>query len=347
MTTTHTPTPATPDRITAWEKSLSRKFNRWNDGTIGRIGATFLHRIIEALHHSLSPFTEAQENYVSTYLTHRFLSDMDLNQWYDMLREGRWYEVVEQILPTEKGTPSHTTDKDWEMALRRRFTGWKVDMSGDGSVKKVLGLCVRDRILRALEIPCSPLTHDQRDTVRRVVGNMDEGAITEVFDMLKAGDWLEAIRSVLPLSPYDEDIYIRSSLRDIMKHWDDDFHGGALVALLNRLRLAEKNFGRAENTRTANNGASQGQYAKTLDIVQSSGTGKSRLVSEMAKKLMSITFVLRKPGETGFPPGDTEVFNYLLGGNPYRMQDAHTRAMCLLAGTFFVSQYPPAPRSWY
>jgi len=347
MSAASTPASATSDAIHAWEKTLSRQFKRWNDERIGEFAANFLECISTALNHSLSPFTAAQGDYVITSITERFPTDMDFNQWYDMLREGRWYDVVEQILPMKKGTLSYATGEDWEIALRRRFTGWKVDMSGDDSVKKVLGPCVRDRILRALEIPGSPLTHDQRDTVGRVVGNMDEKTITVVFDMLKAGDWLEAIRSVLPLSPYDEDITIRSSLRDIMKHWDDDFQGGALVALLNRLRLAEKNFGRAENTRTANKGASQGQYAKTLDIVQSSGMGKSRLVSEMAKKLMSVTFVLRKPGETGFPPGDTEVFNFLMEGNSNSMQHAHTNAMCLLGGTFFVSEYTSVIGSSY
>jgi len=55
----------------------------------------------------------------------------------------------------------------------------------------------------------------------------------------------------------------------------------------------------------------------------------------MAKKVMTISFVFRKPGETGFPPGDKEILDFLLAGNSQSVQNTHMRAMSLLGGTFF------------
>ncbi|KAF9509680.1 hypothetical protein BS47DRAFT_1365066 [Hydnum rufescens UP504] len=58
-------------------------------------------------------------------------------------------------------------------------------------------------------------------------------------------------------------------------------------------------------------------YENTLDcgntsIIQSSGTGKSRTVHEMANLVFTIPFNLRKAGSTGFPAADGAVREYLI-----------------------------------
>ncbi|KAI0275398.1 hypothetical protein BC834DRAFT_852618 [Gloeopeniophorella convolvens] len=54
-----------------------------------------------------------------------------------------------------------------------------------------------------------------------------------------------------------------------------------------------------------------GSYRPYSPIVQSSGTGKSRLVDEFAKTHFSIPITLREPDSMGFPPGDVNVREYL------------------------------------
>jgi hypothetical protein len=164
--------------------------------------------------------------------------------------------------------------------------------------------------------------------------------ISEVFDMLKAGQWLKGVIMLGSLR-----FETRASHKDIMEHWADAFQGDALTVWSNRLIRAEQIFQRAEEGVRKNPKKIIGHYAKTIDIVQSSGMGKSRLVSEMAKKVMTISFVLRKPGQTGFPPGDMEVLDFVLAGNSISMQNTHMRAMCLLGGTFFEGQCSSISRS--
>jgi len=43
------------------------------------------------------------------------------------------------------------------------------------------------------------------------------------------------------------------------------------------------------------------QYSKTFDIIQSTGMGKSRVVHEVGFEIMSISFVLRRSDQAGFP----------------------------------------------
>ncbi|KAI0275350.1 hypothetical protein BC834DRAFT_45359 [Gloeopeniophorella convolvens] len=52
-------------------------------------------------------------------------------------------------------------------------------------------------------------------------------------------------------------------------------------------------------------------YAPYCPIIQSSGTGKSRLLDEFAKTHLSIPINLRNPNTTGFPPADVNLRRYL------------------------------------
>ncbi|TFK66223.1 hypothetical protein BDN72DRAFT_860060 [Pluteus cervinus] len=53
-------------------------------------------------------------------------------------------------------------------------------------------------------------------------------------------------------------------------------------------------------------------YAKYVPIIQSSGTGKSRTVDELGKSNLVIPMNLQKPHSKGFPPPDSEVYDYLV-----------------------------------
>jgi len=73
-------------------------------------------------------------------------------------------------------------------------------------------------------------------------------------------------------------------------------------------------------------------YVKMIPVIQSSGTGKSRLMDEISKDFLSVSFVLRHPGEDGFPPGDTEITGFLT--RPFDTEaQLHARVAAFLAGT--------------
>lgn len=69
---------------------------------------------------------------------------------------------------------------------------------------------------------------------------------------------------------------------------------------------------------------------RAVSIVQSSGTGKSRLVDEISKSFLGISFALRLDGETGYPPGDHEITRYLRSSDHAR--DIHVNFVGLLVG---------------
>ncbi|KAF8246830.1 hypothetical protein K440DRAFT_661732 [Wilcoxina mikolae CBS 423.85] len=75
-------------------------------------------------------------------------------------------------------------------------------------------------------------------------------------------------------------------------------------------------------------------YCKLIPIIQSSGMGKSRLVDETSKDLFTISFTLRSGEESGYPPGDPEVTEYM--DSSLEMGDAHmhARAAALIAAAF-------------
>jgi hypothetical protein len=353
MTTISAPNSASSDRVKGWESALSRIYTDWNHEE-REFKMFFMFECVKAaFEHPLSPFEAAQNAMTNKALGNG--SEMDINQWYRMLQAGKWHEVVEQLLPTRfeenattDGTPPVVTDEDretanrpWETVLCKRFTGWEVDMSGDDPMMEAVWPSLKSRLLWALELPSSTLSPSDKDTIRQAMKTVDASTISEVFDLLKAGQWLKGVIQLGSLS----EVETSDSLKDIMKHWADDFQGVALTVWGRRLIRGERIFERAERAVKKDPKKAIGHYAKTIDIVQSSGMGKSRLVSEMAKKVMTITFVLRKPGQTGFPPGDKEVLDFVLAGKSKSMRNTHMRAMCLLGGTFFEGQYSSIPRS--
>jgi hypothetical protein len=347
MTTISAPDLAPPDPTREWERAVSAVFTDWNHEGMGQKRGTMYQRVAKALEHSLSPFTFMSTDQMWKVCTDIIEgSEMDVNQWYAMLRAGKWHDVVNQVLPVpfeenatrDRMPPPFVTVEDletanleWETALRKRFTGWEVDMSGDDPMKEVVWPSLKSRLLWALQLPSLTLLPNHKDTIRQAMKTVDAETIKEMFDLLKAGEWL---KGVIELGS-TEGVGNSGSLRDIMAHWADTFQGCTLELWRRRLMRMEKTFQQAQQKMDDNQETNLGYYAKTIDIVQSSGMGKSRLVSEMAKEVMTISFVLRTAGETGFPHGDKEILDFVLAGDCTSVKDTHMRAMCLLGGTFF------------
>ena len=80
-------------------------------------------------------------------------------------------------------------------------------------------------------------------------------------------------------------------------------------------------------------------YAKSMTIIQSSGTGKSRLLDELSKELLTISFVLRHPcKDVEWPPGDHEITDFLTCSTEYK--ELIARAVALLAAALAQCKEP-------
>ena len=112
----------------------------------------------------------------------------------------------------------------------------------------------------------------------------------------------------------------------LYREWRSEFIGSSIDILRNLVLDEEEDFG-------------TNYYAKTIPIIQSSGTGKSRLLDEIGKEFLTMTFILRRPMEDGYPPGDSEITMFLIGKGELITTKArlnavlHARAVALLAGT--------------
>ncbi|KIL61713.1 hypothetical protein M378DRAFT_42226, partial [Amanita muscaria Koide BX008] len=85
------------------------------------------------------------------------------------------------------------------------------------------------------------------------------------------------------------------------------------------------------------------RYARYLAIVQSSGTGKSRMIEELSKKHLVIPVNLRGPRESGpglkylsgYPPPDKKAPTYLSG--TVSQKEARVHAVAFLRVVFQVA----------
>lgn len=119
---------------------------------------------------------------------------------------------------------------------------------------------------------------------------------------------------------------IGRSIDRLYDGWNAEFYGSAPDALKEQINLGESG---ATNL-----------YAKTIPIIQSSGTGKSRLVDELSKEFLTISFVFRSNGETGYPPGDPEITQFTAINRTYTLCDIHSISVSLLAGALLEGRIP-------
>lgn len=119
---------------------------------------------------------------------------------------------------------------------------------------------------------------------------------------------------------------IGRSIDRLYDDWNAKFYGSAPDALKEQINVGESG---ATNL-----------YAKTIPIIQSSGTGKSRLVDELSKEFLTISFVFRSNGETGYPPGDPEITKFTAVDRTHTLCDIHSISVSLLAGALSEGKIP-------
>ncbi|KAF8535758.1 hypothetical protein BDD12DRAFT_891842 [Trichophaea hybrida] len=171
-------------------------------------------------------------------------------------------------------------------------------------------------IIAQMAIDSSSMSNDSSSMSNDSPSNL-EGFLSH----LETGNWYSAVKIYLPLP--EASIFRRNTeVEYISQHWGDDFQGRALEAFMEKLKTPM----------TDTTGSECNYYSKSFDILQSSGIGKSRLVREMGFRMLVISFALRRPDDTGFPPSDPEIFDFLNQGNGTDMKNTHTRALSLLGG---------------
>ncbi|EKM49205.1 uncharacterized protein PHACADRAFT_107241, partial [Phanerochaete carnosa HHB-10118-sp] len=75
------------------------------------------------------------------------------------------------------------------------------------------------------------------------------------------------------------------------------------------------------------------QYARYLSVINSSGTGKSRMLHEVGKLVAHVSFIVREKESTGYPPADIDVRNYF-DIVPTSQQAAYSRCVAFLTSLF-------------
>jgi len=75
-----------------------------------------------------------------------------------------------------------------------------IHMSGNNAVRKVLWPCLETRLLWVLDLPSLTLLPNKKDTIRQSMETFDATTIKEVFDLLKAGQWLKGVITLGSLS---------------------------------------------------------------------------------------------------------------------------------------------------
>ena len=141
--------------------------------------------------------------------------------------------------------------------------------------------------------------------------------------------------TILVLTKYrsNENTVIEDTLfRGLYQGWNTKFKGASARALRKLVRAEETNFWAAAH------------YSKTIPIIQSSGTGKSHLLDEISKDFLTVTFVLKLQGEAGYPPGDQEIMEFLIGASDrtteaQRNATLHARVVALLGGAIARCKY--------
>ncbi|KAH8116528.1 hypothetical protein DFH11DRAFT_1742176 [Phellopilus nigrolimitatus] len=76
------------------------------------------------------------------------------------------------------------------------------------------------------------------------------------------------------------------------------------------------------------------KYANFCPIIQSSGTGKSRVVDQLGRTHFILPICLRDPKTTGFPPADNSIRNFLTNGSTCTKLQAEKHVEAFLSALF-------------
>jgi hypothetical protein len=125
---------------------------------------------------------------------------------------------------------------------------------------------------------------------------------------------------------YDQGL---ETIKALQQQWSSHYVGQSLDALKNKLKGYHRSFERNERL-----------YACIMPIIQSSGTGKSRLVNELAGSVLGIAFTLRENGSTGYPPGDPEIVQFLKADLKLGPALEQARIICFLGAAITIGMTP-------
>jgi hypothetical protein len=155
-----------------------------------------------------------------------------------------------------------------------------------------------------LEMP-NPFTEAIRN--KALDCGMPEAVSPVCASKLAQGDWLGAILELLEAIEGTDagDADIQETRNKLYDHWRDTYGGDSLEGIRMTIQNCEKEWPSVYGT----------CYSKSINIFQSSGMGKSRLADELGKSNLEFSFVFRKPGDSGYPPGDPEITNYFRGAS--------------------------------
>ena len=114
-------------------------------------------------------------------------------------------------------------------------------------------------------------------------------------------------------------------ISDLQKAWNDDYVPQTLGTFIEAITANHWDFDLTMH------------YSKFTPIVQSSGVGKSRLVDEFSKKVLGILFTFRMSDDTGYPPGDPEIREYILDHMPAPSDKGVSRPLAVAASLIAAS----------
>ena len=150
------------------------------------------------------------------------------------------------------------------------------------------------------------------------------------ISILGEGNWvgavLELLMSIRGYTENEDEVAERQE--KLYDHWCGDYCGTSLQALEASIQDYQTNW-RSDYTTN---------YPKSINIVQSSGMGKSRLADEMGKKNFQFAFIFRNSGDTGYPPCDPEITNYLRQGSSH--PSILVAALYAAVGSIGISDHP-------
>jgi hypothetical protein len=198
-----------------------------------------------------------------------------------------------------------------------KFNYFLYDIAYTECAKKSAALFLTQRINRLILRKDGFPQEQVRDLVKKARTKRSQVPFwTALIKFLDQHEPVEAIDDI------DHDDTVAATMSSLQRQWDKEFKGNAIMALEQKIEKAEKVFSKAK------------YYGRIMSIIQSSGMGKSRLVDELGKETLSISFTLRENAETGFPPGDPEVTSYLKEGFDEDEVTRHVRIISLLVAAF-------------
>ncbi|KAF8321931.1 uncharacterized protein EI90DRAFT_3078526 [Cantharellus anzutake] len=215
------------------------------------------------------------------------------------LRKGQ----VEAVLQTVMSSTMNTSRATWIPLLNQAEAGVT-------SLWDALFLSVMSTLHAGLNVARADVVHVAQ--LQAFLSNFSTAERKECVDLivktLKNSEWTPLIEyAALKLrvteSPRSNYIMIDNKFgvaRGLAEAYRTRFIGDAAYAFIQHLEEIDKEPGNSRKPR----------YAKAISIIQSSGTGKSRMLTEVGTQIFTLPICLRGAWDPGYPLSDTPVFDY-------------------------------------